>query len=356
MNMLASKRFDEIKALDRMPSPSGVALELMRLTKDNDPRIKDISHLIQSDPILAGRILKFVNSARFGMNRPVTAISEAVVQLGTNVVSQLSLGLSILSNSHPGRCRTFDYANFWSQSIATALAARAIAAYDTAIGPEEAYTCGLVGNIGRLALASVYPDEYAEILSKSPDRETLLSMESAKFATDHVELTSAMLKDWGLPQPQITAIAARNNEEKFELLNNSRTKRLVRHLEFADQIGLLCQTENSQLKSILVVIQQHATRIALDKKSLHDLIDGVIQQWQGWGKLLDIPSHELPSMVQMEKELKSNIQNPPETDTNLSKLKILVIDDDLVTRKRLSALLQSAGHLVLVAEEGKSVD
>ena len=353
MNMPATKRFDEIKALDGMPSPSGVALELMHLTKDNDPCIKDIAHLIQSDPILAGRVLKYVNSARFGMNRPVSAISEAIARLGTRVVSQLSFELSILSNSQPGRCRTFDYANFWSRSIATAFAARAIAAYDNAMGPEEAYTCGLVGNIGQFALASVYPDDYAKILSKSPDRESLLCMENAMFATEHVELTSAMLKDWGLPQTQITSIAAQNDEIKFELLNNSRTKRLVRHLEFADQIALLCQTDNLQLKSVLVVIQQHATRIGLNKKTLHDLIDGVVQQWQDCGKLLEIPSQELPSMGQMEKELISSIPIPPETKANLSKLKILLIDDDLLSLKRLSALLKSAGHSVLVAEEDK---
>lgn len=173
------------------------------------------------------------------------------------------------------------------------------------------------------------------------------------FATDHVELTSAMLKDWGIPQTQITSIAAQNDEIKFELLNNSRTKRLVRHLEFANQIALLCQTDNPQLKSVLVDIQEHATRIRLSKKSLHDLIDGVVQQWQDCGKLLEIPSQELPSMGQMEKELVSSAPISSEPEANLSKLKILLIDDDLPILKRLSALLKSAGHSILVAEEGK---
>ncbi len=351
--MSTSKRFDEIKVLDRMPSPSGVALELMRLTKDSDARINDIVHLIQSDPALAGRLLKFANSPTFGTNRPVAAISEAAIRLGLNVVSQLSLGLSILPNGNRGRCRTFDYANFWSRSMATALAARAIAAYDTTVGSEEAYTCGLLSSIGRLALASIYPDDYAEILSKSPNRETLLSMENAKFATTHVELTSAMLTDWGLPQLQITAIAAQNDEEIFELLNSSRAKRLARQLEFADQIALLCQTETSQRKSILLGIQRLANQIGLHKESLLRLIDSVIQQWQGWSKLLDIPNQGLPSMVQVEKELNSNNQDSEKTENTLSKLKILVIDDDLLTVKRLSALLESAGHSVLAANEGK---
>jgi two-component system cell cycle response regulator len=55
--------FEELKTLGSLPSPSGVALEVMRLTQRADVSIEDIAKPVQADPALTGQLLKIVNSA-----------------------------------------------------------------------------------------------------------------------------------------------------------------------------------------------------------------------------------------------------------------------------------------------------
>lgn len=162
--MSFATRFDEIKAMGDLPSPSGVALEIMRLTQSEEASIQDLAKVIQADPALAGRLLKFANSASVGVRRPVVAIEDAVKLLGIGVIRQFVLGISVLSNYSHGRCEEFDYPGFWSHSLAAALAAQALAGLERVIAPAEAFTCGLLGRVGQLGLAAIYPDGYTAVL------------------------------------------------------------------------------------------------------------------------------------------------------------------------------------------------
>lgn len=59
-------------------------------------------------------------------------------------VSQLALGFSLLSNHREGRCEAFDYASFWSSSLAAAVAAEILARERRLPHHEELFTCGLL--------------------------------------------------------------------------------------------------------------------------------------------------------------------------------------------------------------------
>jgi HD-like signal output (HDOD) protein len=84
-------RFDELKATNQLPSPTGVALALLRLAESEDTTTADIAHVLQSDPALSGRILKVANSAYSGRCRPATSVREAVTQLGIRLTRNIAL-------------------------------------------------------------------------------------------------------------------------------------------------------------------------------------------------------------------------------------------------------------------------
>jgi len=153
--------YQKLKETNALPSPTGVALELLRLTANEYTSIDAIIAAVESDPALAGRVLKLVNSAFAGVSRRVAAVSVAVRLLGTRTLKNLALGLSLLSNNRNGSCQAFDYEAFWSESLARAVAARQIAAQLANFPPDEAFTTGLLSKIGRLALATAQPQEYA---------------------------------------------------------------------------------------------------------------------------------------------------------------------------------------------------
>ena len=154
--------FHELKAADRLPSPSGTALAIMKLLSNEEVSRNELVRLVQSDPALSGRIIAFANSAAFGPRRPVVDIKDAVMLVGLNTVKNFALSLSLLGSQNEGRCAEFDYAAFWSRSLLRAVTIAAITFRDRTAPPEEIFTLGLLSGIGRLAIATAWPELYCE--------------------------------------------------------------------------------------------------------------------------------------------------------------------------------------------------
>jgi HD-like signal output (HDOD) protein len=235
----SDSRFLELKATGDLPSPSGVALKLLRLTGDEESSLEEISATLQCDPALTGRLLKLANSARMGRRRPVVAIEDAVKVSGIRAIRQLVLGLSVLSNHREGKCQSFDYQGFWTRSLVTAAAVHELCAVNMAFQPDEAFTCGLLSGVGRLALATVYPVKYGEILNQMGNRPLadLLEVEQESFSITHLELTKAMLQDWGLPKVQIQAIDGLYGLDNLQFDPESRTGQLAHVLHLANELS-----------------------------------------------------------------------------------------------------------------------
>ena len=174
----------------------------MRLAQDESTTNAEMARTIKADPALSGRIVKAANTVQFGGRRPVAAIPEAIVVLGLATVRQLSLGFSLVSDFRSGKCDGFDYDAFWSRSLVTALALQGVITRVRVAVPEECFLLGLLSRIGCLALASVYPQEYGQLLKSHGARgiAEIAYLEKKTFATDHNELTAALLHDWGLPK------------------------------------------------------------------------------------------------------------------------------------------------------------
>src|SRR5262245_17577640 len=156
--MIHPKRFEEIKAARNLPSPSGVAMKVLRLTESDDCNAADIANTLQADPALGGRILKYANSAYVGATKPVAALRDAVSRLGTKSIRRLALGFSLISQHAPGECRRFQHQKYWSRSLATAIAAQMIARQTRKGDTEEIFVGGLLSDVGSLALATMHPD------------------------------------------------------------------------------------------------------------------------------------------------------------------------------------------------------
>ena len=78
-------------AIDRMPAFPKSVQQVLELTRDLNCAPRDLVQVIERDPVLTVKILKVVNSAYFGLSRPVTSVNHAVVFLGFNTIKNLSL-------------------------------------------------------------------------------------------------------------------------------------------------------------------------------------------------------------------------------------------------------------------------
>ncbi|HNH93786.1 HDOD domain-containing protein, partial [Accumulibacter sp.] len=89
-------RYKSLKATGKLPSPKGVAFSIIKLLQRDDYRVGELVRLVQSDPAIAGRLLKFANAAAFGRARPIVSLQRAIVALGAFHVRDLVVGLSVM--------------------------------------------------------------------------------------------------------------------------------------------------------------------------------------------------------------------------------------------------------------------
>lgn len=351
-------RFEQFKTSGKLPSPTGVALTLMSMTQSEDVTIAEVAKVVQADPALLGRVLKFANSPGVGARRCVATAFDGLSILGLAVVRQLALGLSIISNYSEGSCSGFDYRRFWSQSLAAGCASQLLCRASKVLTPEDGFSCGMLSRVGRLALATLFPKEYGRLLGLADSsRDDFYQLERKSFATDHNELTAALLQDWKLPKIMVDAAYYQENPEAAPFEAGSRPYALVHQLHFAGLWALMCVSDDATRQAMLPRFFEHGQKLGLDKETLIGMDAELTSDWLEWGQVLNVPVQTLAPIAELEERaLKTSYMaaagyhagaRPPAESYS-----ILIADGDAALLESLATLLQKA-HKVRTAATGE---
>ena len=186
------------EVISRLPTPRGVALALAKACQREDVHLDTIGNLVRTDPALAGRLLALANAAA-SSGRAVVSIDEAISRMGIRTVSQIALAFSLIDQYSAGHCSNFNYAGFWNQSLLMAAASQKLGALRKLGSASELFTVGLFAQVGLLALATAFPADYSNMVVADVGRLGLLQMEQAKFEINHLDLSAALMEQWGVP-------------------------------------------------------------------------------------------------------------------------------------------------------------
>ena len=359
--------FEELKATGQLPSPAGVGMRILRLTQGDAHSADEIGRTIMADSALTGRLLKLANSAQGGSSVPVTTVSEATVRLGLSAVRSVALGLSIVSSHRAGSCPGFDYERYWSMSLARAVAAQNFSqAFRTAL-PAEAYVAGLLAEIGRLALASVYPQEYGQLLAgiQGKPSSDLARLEHEHFEIDHREVGAYLLDEWGLPQSFSRAVQLyEERPDKIVQCDDRATAALARVLQWAQSLAEICLEAGSSVDgdatSMAVALETLRTSLGMQTEPFQELCATISAEWVEWGRLLEVPTGLLATPLQIQARASAQSATPSSAGVIApivarpvnTALRILAVDDDSMSLALLARTLQKAGHEVQTAANG----
>lgn len=240
---------DRIERCTTLPSLPAVALRVLELCQQERLDLGEIAKVISSDPALAAKLVRTANSPIFALRREVTTISYAVSLLGINAVRTLVLSFSL--NKACRTDKTGGLETYWRRSVLTALAARQICQGPMFGLREEAFLCGLLQDIGMLAMANALGKSYTDILKKSGgDHDALIKRERANFGGDHAEVGAWLLERWRVPSTLVGVVGA-----SHEAANLKSTSEEVQFLaravrlgaRFADQLAGDAQRASEQL-------------------------------------------------------------------------------------------------------------
>lgn len=298
MELLESSQYQRLKASGQLPSPQGVAFAIIKLLQRDDYRIEELVHLVQSDPAIAGRLLKFANAAAFGSGRPIVSLAKAVISLGAFRVRDLVLGFSVLHNHRSGDCPGFDYPQFWSRALATAIGAQALAR-QARVSAEENFTAGLLCDVGELALAALFPQEYSRLHGKYGNAIEQCAAEQASFGTDHRQLGATMLADWGLPDILVESCYHCERPEEAGFSEGSRVHLITTTLHFSRALARICVAGEKEQWSMVPSLYSLGAQLGIAPDELSRQADQIAARWRDWGKTLDVRTRDLPPFADL---------------------------------------------------------
>jgi len=174
---------------------------VMQCVDDPASNADDLAKILSEDPVLAVRTLRVANSPFYGCRYQVDTLQRAVIIIGFEGLRMLTLGTSIL-DAYSGRAvEALRPRAFRFHCLGTAKAAQMLAEEGYAdLSPVQCFTAGLIHDIGKLALAVAYPEDYADLIGQAEkERVSLSRLEEQAFGATHCEIAGALIGRWGFP-------------------------------------------------------------------------------------------------------------------------------------------------------------
>jgi PAS domain S-box-containing protein len=203
-----------IQDLENLPTIPNILYEIIDATR-TEVSFGELSQFVEKDYALAGKIFTIVNSAYYGLMRPITTILRAISYLGMEEVRDICFGLlsqQVLVSSGPKAL----VQRLWSHSLAAAIASRHIMLY---LGQEIefGYLTALLHDIGKIILLSNYKKLALERPKTEPQNLISREEEQEMFGLTHdlvggvffnertilpAVLSEAIMNHHGSPDPE----------------------------------------------------------------------------------------------------------------------------------------------------------
>ena len=237
-----SHRIDTFVASDRLPSLPQVALRVVELARQPEPDVAEICSVIRSDPALAGKVLKTVNSALFGVRGKVSSIEFAVTKLGLTLVRTLVLSFSLAERASDPRDSNGTLRRFWQAALAQAVFAETLAECEPDEDPAVYFLGGLLQSIGILAFLRVAPEQYESHVIQSSAFPCVAAAERRHFGFTHIDVGQRICSSWGLPAEFVDAMGRHQNF--LESGQSGSNRKLVTALQAANLFALYLGTSH----------------------------------------------------------------------------------------------------------------
>lgn len=203
------------KALTRfkdLPTLPDVVARVMQIVSNPLTTAEDLNQVISLDQALTFKVLRLANSAYYGFPKEITHITQAVMILGFNTIRNLALSVSVHKMLFADRDRgLFNYRDFWKHCVAVGVCARILARRLGYKSEENAFTAGLLHDIGKSLLDRLDHAGFIGAIEASRERGAALwRMEQERLGVDHAAVGGRLAEIWNLPADLRQAIESQH--------------------------------------------------------------------------------------------------------------------------------------------------
>ena len=209
--LVHDNKLEEVVAdMTSLPSMPEQYQKIMEEMQSDDPSLQKVGQIIETDVAMSAKILQLVNSAFFGLARHLSSPAEAAMYLGVDVLKSLVLTTGVFSQFEKDNIDAAALKRIWDSSNEVGPLAKEIATQqsDQSVVSDYALMGGLMADIGKLVIASNYPDKFRAIeqgIADSGKRD--FEVEQEVIGHSHCDIGAYLVGLWGLPNPVVECVA-----------------------------------------------------------------------------------------------------------------------------------------------------
>ena len=198
--------------LSDISSIRAVLGQIMEVATAPNSSAFDLKEAIETDPPLASRVLKRVNSAFYGIARKGSGISDihlAVVFIGFETVKELAMSQSICPLFKNDQVvHGYSRVALWEHCVATAMTGRLLYRREYQLPGGQIHAAGLLHDIGLIVEDQCAQESFHRALRAlaADPGPGLAHHERAVFGFTHAEVGQALAARWNFPTALVQAI------------------------------------------------------------------------------------------------------------------------------------------------------
>jgi HD-like signal output (HDOD) protein len=199
-----------VTSLRSIPSLPQAHHALLRELEDNRNATANIARLVGEDAGLSLKVLQLANSPLFGQDYLIDSPFDAVMCLGTDMITAVVLSQSLFQHYESQGMGEINPRQVWSHCWQTAYLAQHICREMrlSRISGEEAFLAGLMHETGRFILADNFPDQFQAACHKARQMKSpLVPRLREAFQASPAQISAYVLELWGMPAGIIAAIS-----------------------------------------------------------------------------------------------------------------------------------------------------
>ena len=202
-----------INTVKEIPPFPQTIMRILDTINDERTGAKDLEVQIMKDQGLTTKILKLANSAFYRGRREISTVADASVLLGFSAIQSMVLATvagSLMNKELPGYA--LEKEALWKQSQISAIMTRTIAKKIKYPNPDQAYTAGLLRDIGKVVLDNYVQGGYDDInFLVENESKSFIVAEEMILGYHHGQIGAKIAEKWNLPEELVEVIACHHN-------------------------------------------------------------------------------------------------------------------------------------------------
>lgn len=208
-----------IKKIEDLPPLPEIVVKLLKASRDPNVSMREMVELIKHDPALTIKVLRLCNSSYYGLPRKINSIQEALVYIGTDTLVNFVLA-GCLSTFYQQAQAGYglEKGELWRHSVGCAIASQRIAKQWSEDAAGQAFTAGLIHDVGKIILNTYVGDAIEPIMKTVQEEQVSFTVAEKKvLGFSHTDAGAKLAKHWNLPDPLIEAIEFHQEPDKASL-------------------------------------------------------------------------------------------------------------------------------------------